>query len=209
MLSRMSLAFATVSVVGLLSTGCASTAAPFNTMKTSQVTAFRLQNYEPPATAAAPAASPAGIAGMIPGLPPEITAMASGALPALQGLLPPGLIPGIGAPTAATAAADTSPRFHNFRILGQSQVMDESLREELGKILGAPDNFDASAGNCMYAEMGVSFSPTVGAPSNDVLLSFSCRNVQAFNFAWPHPNRGIKPKTAEKLAGVIQKIFPY
>jgi hypothetical protein len=206
----MTLAFATLSLVGLLSTGCASTAPPFNTMKTSQVTAFRLQNFEPPPTAAAPAASPGAAVGLIPGLPPEIAAMASGALPALQGLLPPGLIPGLGAPTAAAAAAaDTSPRFHNFRIIGQNQVMDESLREELGKILGDPDNFDSNAGNCMYSELGVSFAPSMGAPANDLLLSFSCRNIQAFNFAWPHPNRGIKPKTAEKLAGVIQKIFPY
>jgi hypothetical protein len=42
-----------------------------------------------------------------------------------------------------------------------------------------------------------------------VFFSFFCRGVQVFNFVWPHPNRGIKPKTAEKLAGVIQKIFPY
>lgn len=206
----MTIAFATVSMVGLLSTGCASTAAPFNTMKTSQVTAFRLQNFEPPPTAAAPAAGPAGAVGLIPGLPPEIAAMASGALPALQGLIPPGLIPGIGAPTTAAAAAvDTAPRFHNFRIIGQNQVMEESLREDLGKILGDPDNFDSNAGNCMYSELGISFAPAVGAPANDLLLSFSCRNIQAFNFAWPHPNRGIKPKTAEKLAAVIQKIFPY
>lgn len=204
----MTLTFATVALVGLMSTGCASTAAPFNMMKTSQVTAFRLQNFEPPPTA--PAASPMAPGSLIPGLPPEIAAMASSALPALQGLLPPGLIPGLGAPIPGLAPpVDTSPRFHNFRIIGQSQVMDESLREDLGKILGDPDNFDTNAGNCMYSEMGISFSPSMGAPPNDILLSFSCRNIQAFNFAWPHPNRGIKPKTAEKLAKVIQKIFPY
>src|SRR5262245_41176473 len=53
--------------------GCGSQpAAPFDTLKTSNLTAFRLQNYEPPAAATQTpaAAAPGGLT--IPGLPPEI-----------------------------------------------------------------------------------------------------------------------------------------
>ena len=56
-------------VLSLAAVGCAGQpAAPFDTLKTSNVTAFRLQNYEPPATAGATPTAP----GAIPGVPPEI-----------------------------------------------------------------------------------------------------------------------------------------
>ena len=58
--------------------------------------------------------------------------------------------------------------------------MDDSLRTELAKILGTSDNFDDKQSNCMYAELGVSFAPTFGAQPDDLLVSFSCHNVQAF-----------------------------
>jgi hypothetical protein len=196
--------------LGLLSIGCARPAPPFDTIKTSNLLAFRLQNYEPPAQVQ-PIQTPGGGIS-IPGIPPEITQWAQAALPGLQqlippGLLPPGLIPG--APQAgAPAAAPNAPRFPmqqpNFRILGQNQIMDEDLKKELGKVLGKEKNFTADHANCMYAEMGLSW----GQAPYDLLISFSCNQVEARNFAWPHPYRGMKKNTVEALAKVVQQVFP-
>ena len=108
-----------------LSLGCAGKpAAPFDTLKTSNLTAYRLQNNEPPSLiAAAPGAAP-GALPIIPGIDPN--ALAAG-VAALQKLIPPGLqIPGLALPGAAPGvlpAADTTPRFQTFRILAQQQVL--------------------------------------------------------------------------------------
>jgi hypothetical protein len=191
--------------------GCASApAAPFDTLKTANVTALRLQNYEQPAPAGPAAATPQ--AGMIPGLPPEITQWAQRALPGLQQFLPPGLLPpGVTAPPAAPPPP-TMPRFPmappNFPILAQTQVIDPDLKEELGKLFGNADNFQPDHGNCMYAEMGISFTPGAGGPMNDMLISFSCNQVQARTFAWPHQNAGMKPDTVKELETIVQKIWP-
>lgn len=205
----------TLGLLGLLGLGCASApAAPFDTLKTANVSAFRLQNFEPPA-AAAPAAPAAG--GIIPGLPPEITAWAQQALPGLQQLIPPGLLPpgmlqGMGAQPAPVQPQQQEIRFPmsqpNFRILGQAQIIDPDLREQLGKLLGNPDNFQPDHANCMYAEMGLSFNGSMGGPPNDMLISFSCNQVEARSFAWPHPNRGLKPETVKELDTLVQKIWP-
>jgi hypothetical protein len=199
-------------LVGMASIGCASApAAPFDTLKSANVSAFRLQNYEPPAAAAA-AATPSAI----PGLPPEITQWAQQALPGLQQFLPPGLLPpgllqgGIAAPAAVPAQTDA--RFPmsmpNFRILGQAQVIDPDLKDELAKLLGDPDSFQADHANCLYAEMGISFTSSNGGAPNDLLISFSCNQIEARSFAWPHPNRGLKPDTVKKLATLTSKIWP-
>jgi hypothetical protein len=180
-------------------------------MAAANVQAFRLQNYEPPPQAQAQPAAP-GIA--IPGLPPEITQWAQQALPGLQQLLPPGLLPpGMqlpGAPAAAAPPPPDAPRFPmnqpNFRILGQAQIIDPDLKEELANVLGDEDSFQADHANCMYAEMGISFQS--GGALNDMLISFSCNSVEARSFAWPHPYRGLKPSTVEQLAGLVQKIWP-
>src|SRR5262245_51936247 len=124
-----------LSVVVSLTAGCAGNpVAPFDTMKQAPMTAYRLQNYEPPpqATAAPPTAP-----GMIPGLPPEIQKwVQAGASMLPPGLLPPGLIPGAGA-TPAAPAVDNTPRFHNFRVLGiPANVVDPKLRDELIEIFG-------------------------------------------------------------------------
>ena len=207
----------TLGLLSLLASGCASApAAPFDTLKTANVTAFRLQNFEPPAPPpGAAAATPQ--AGMIPGLPPEITQWAQQALPGLQqfippGLLPPGMLQGMGQqPQQPVAQQQQAPRFPmnqpNFRILSQAQVIDPDLKEELGKLFGKEDNFQPAQANCMYAEMGLSFS-TAGGPLNDMLISFSCNQVEARSFAWPHANRGLKPDTVKKLATLSQKIWP-
>jgi len=188
--------------------GCAGKPAPpFDTLKTANLTAFRLQNFEPPQQAAAQPTQP----GALPGLPPEISTWVQQGAQGLQALIPPGLLPPgmLGPGQAAPAPApmqDTTPRFHGFRILSQTQVIDEDLKAELGKILGNDSNFDNNHAACMYAEMGLSFSS--GGPPNDVLISFSCNQVAAKTFAWPHPANGMKAKTVQKLADVVQNLWP-
>ena len=204
--------FALASALGAASTiGCASSpVAPFNAIPNAQVTAFRLQNYEAPAAAAAAPAVPGMPA--IPGMPPEIQAWINQGAAGLKQLIPPGLqIPGLtlpGMPGATTApAADQTPRFHGFRILGQTQVFDADTKDKLAKALGTNDNFEAGQG-CMYAEMGISFAPSAGAPPDDILVSFSCRQVAAFGFQWPHSGSAMKSKTVEQLAEVVHRIWP-
>jgi hypothetical protein len=207
------IAKAALGFAGLSALACASSpAAPFDTLKTANVTAFRLQNFEPPPP---PPGAPGPQQGMIPGLPPEIVQMAQQALPGLQALIPPGLLPpgmmqGMGQPQAAPPPPPDAPRFPmaqpNFRILGQAQVLDPDLREQLGKLFGDSSNFQAEHAPCMYAEMGLSFSS--GGPPNDMVISFSCNQVQARSFAWPHPNQGLKSDTVKQLDAIVQKIWP-
>ena len=188
------------------SVACASKPAPpFDTLKTANVTAFRLQNYEPPAAQQAPAG------GGLPGLPPEIQKFVQQGAQGLQQLIPPGLLPpgllGGGQPGAAPAPQPQNvPRFHGFRILSQTPVIDEGLKEELADLLGEEDNFDHKHANCMYAEMGLTFNS--GGPPNDLLISFSCNQVNARSFGWPHGATGMKPKTVQELSEVVQKLWP-
>lgn len=196
-----------IATVALVASACASTpAAPFDTLKSANVTAFRLQNYEPPQQQAA-----TGV-GAIPGLPPQILQWAQQAAPALQqmippGLIPDGLIPGLSG-TGGTAAGQDAPRFHGFRILEQVAVIDQGLKEQLGELLGEEDSYQTQHANCLYAEMGLSFSNNPAAPSNDVLVSFSCNQVQGYNFVWPHPKTGMTSETVKTLSEVVAKIFP-
>jgi hypothetical protein len=180
--------FALVAVLSLAGMACASApAAPFDTLKTSNVTAFRLQNYEPPPPA--PGAAPAAPGAAIPGLPPEINAWiqqgASGLTQLIPpGLLPPGMVPG--APAAAPPPPD-APRFHSFRIVAQTQVIDPELKEDLGKMLGDADNFSQEDARCapgvIYPETGISFSPGPDAQANDVLISLACNQIVSRSFA--------------------------
>jgi len=207
-----SYASAAFGVLALATVGCAGApAAPFDQLKTANATAYRLQNFEPPAAVAAVPGAAA-----VPGVPPEIMNwIQQGAQGLTQlippGLLPPGLIPGTG--TAATPGAPTAtdaPRFHNFRILAQTQVIDPDLREKLGEILGDADSYDNQYARCapgtIYPEMGLSFSG--GTVANDILISFSCSQVVSRSFAWPHPATGMKPDTVGALTEVVQKLWP-
>ena len=204
-----------VAVLSLAGIACAGTpAAPFDTLKNSNATAFRLQNFEPPP--AAPGAAVPAPGAPIPGLPPEIQNwIQQGAQGLTQlippGLIPPGLIPGApGAP--ATPATPDAPRFHSFRILAQTQVLDPDLKEELGKLLGDADSYDNQYSRCapgvIYPEMGLSFTSGPGAPANDLLISFSCSQIVSRSFAWPHPATGMTPDTVGKLHDVVQKLWP-
>jgi hypothetical protein len=211
MLKTSTLALAAAAAIATLS-GCASTpAAPFDQLKTANLTAYRLQNYEVPAGTPGAPATP----GAIPGLPAEVqTWIQQGAAGLSQlippNLLPPGLLPGGAA--AVLPAADTTPRFHDFRILSQTQVLDPDLKESLGKLLGNKDSFDNANARCapnvFYAEMGLSFSSAVGQAPNDLLVSFSCNQVVSRSFAWPHPATGMKDDTVKQLSEIVQKIFP-
>jgi hypothetical protein len=200
-------------LTGLLGVACAGApAAPFDTLKNANATAYRLQNYEPQAAAAPGAAAP-GAAPTIPGLPPEIQSWIQTGAQSLQQLIPPGLIPGMpGAASPLPAAAPEAPRFHNYRILSQTQIMDQDLREKLGEILGSSKNFDNQYARCapgvIYPEMGLSFTAGPTAQPSDVLISFSCSQVVSRSFAWPHPATGMKPETVENLTAVVQKLWP-
>lgn len=193
--------------------GCATTAPPFDSIKNANTTLLRLQNYEPPA--AAPIGVAPGGVPVIPGIPPEIQQWAQQAAPALQQLLPPGLLPpgllGGAAPLPPSPQAQQQGfRFHNRLVLGTAQVMDKDLREDLGKLLGDEDNFQLEHQPCDYAELGMGWSPQPGMPPYEILISFSCNNIRAAQgFAWPHATGiGMKPKLVEGLTQVIQKLFP-
>lgn len=185
--------------------GCSKgPAAPFDTLKGSNVIAFRLQNYEPPPQQAA---APPGPGGLIPGLPPEIQQWVQAGAQGLSQLLPPGLLPPGVTGAAAPPPQPDAPRFHGFRILSQTQVFDSNLQEQLAEILGDPDNFHNQHSACAYSEMGLSFSPQPGV-TNDILISFSCNQVVAQTFAWPHGTAGMKPSTVKNLSETVQKIWP-
>ncbi len=203
------LALAAVATIATLS-GCASTpAAPFDQLKTANLTAYRLQNYEIPAATAA-ATTPGATGFTIPGLPAEVQSWIQQGAAGLSQLIPPGLLPGGAA--SVLPAADTTPRFHDFRILSQTQVIDPDLKESLGKLLGDKDSFDNADARCapnvFYAEMGLSFTSTAGMVPNDLLVSFSCNQVVSRSFAWPHPATGMKADTVKKLSAIVQKIWP-
>lgn len=204
-----------------LSMGCAGKpAAPFDALKTSNLTAYRLQNNDPaPVVAAAPAATPGAATPLIPGLDPNLQNTILQGAAALQKMIPPGMqIPGLalpgvpGAPGVAAPVADTTPRFQTFRILAQQQVLDADLKETLGKLLGDPDNFDNTLGRCapnvLYPEFGLSFASAPGAPASDLLVSMGCNQVVSRTFSWPHPATGMKTDTVADLSEIFTKIFP-
>jgi hypothetical protein len=148
-------------------------------------------------------------------MPPEIQAWiqqgASGLTQLIPpGLLPPGMVPG--APAAAPAPAPDAPRFHQYRIVAQTQVIDPELKEELGKMLGDPDNFSTEDARCapgvIYPETGISFSSGPGAPANDILISLACNQIVSRSFAWPHPATGMTHGGNDDLRAALMKIFP-
>jgi hypothetical protein len=177
-------------------------------MEKSNLLVFRLQNYEPPVQQPAPAATGANqLTPLIQGLPTEIQTWIQQGAQGLQQLIPPNLLNQAQAAAAAPPAADV-PRFYGFRILGQTQVSDPDLQKQLAELLGNKDHFEAPKSNCMYPELGISFGPGAGQASNDLLISFSCNQVQARSFPWPHPYTGMKSDTVSELTQVVKKIWP-
>jgi hypothetical protein len=181
------------------STGCASLTPPFNGMKDAQMTVYRLQNFEPPAAAAA--------AGTVGGLqiPPQIQQwITAGASLLPPGLLPPGLLPGT---APAAPPAPDAQRFHGFRILEWQPISDASAKSDVTDLFGHASNFQNTPPSCMYAEFGFAMAqPGAPAPA-DVLVSLSCEQVQAFNFQWPYAQTGITPGASQKVGKIIQEVF--
>ncbi|HEX3769810.1 MAG TPA: hypothetical protein VHV30_03040 [Polyangiaceae bacterium] len=177
-------------------TGCGTLTPPFNAMKDAQMTVYRLQNFEPPATA-----STATTGLQIPAqIQQWITAGAS-LLP--PGLLPPGLLPG----TQTAPAAPDAQRFHGFRILEWQPINDPSAKNDVTDLFGHGSNFQNTPPSCMYAEFGFAMAQA-GAPAPaDVLVSLSCEQVQAFNFQWPYPATGVTPGAGQKVGKIIQEVF--
>ena len=167
------------------SLGCASLTAPFGDMKTSQMTVYRLQNYEPPQQAQA-AAAPQGVQ-----LPPQIQQwVQAGASLLPRGLLPPGLLPGSAPATPPPADA---PRFHGFRIIEWQAVNDPAVKIDIVDTLGHSSSFTAPQFTCMYAELGFAIAQPSGPTPADVLVSLSCQGVQAYNFTGPTGIRASRP----------------
>jgi hypothetical protein len=202
-----------------LSFGCAGKpAAPFDTLKTSNLTAYRLQNNDVAAAVAATPATPGATAPVIPGLDPNLQNAITAGVQGLQKLIPPGLqIPGLSLPGAAgvpgvTPVADTTPRFQTFRILAQQQVLDNEVKEDLGALLGDKDNFDNTYARCapnvFFPEFGLSFASAPGAQSNDLLVSLACNQVVSRTFSWPYQSTGMKIGTHGDLNELLVKIFP-
>jgi hypothetical protein len=179
--------------------GCASLSPPFSDMKSSQMTVYRLQNFEVPVQAQAQP-TPTGFQ-----LPPQIQQwIAAGASLLPPGLLPPGLLPGSAPPPPAPPDA---PRFHNFRILEWQPVNDPSVKGDIVDTFGHSNNFTNPQFACQYAELGFAIAQPNNPVPADILVSLSCQQVQAYNFAWPYPQTGITPDTEKKLAQIAQKVF--
>jgi hypothetical protein len=208
MLKTSTFALAAALTVATVS-GCAGTpAAPFDQLKTANLTAYRLGDATAPvAGAAATPAAPPALA--IPGLPPEMNAWIQQGAAGLQAAIP-GLLPGAAA--AALPAVDTTPRFHDYKIFSQTQVLDPDLKETLGKVLGDKDSFDNAQARCptnaFFADLGLSFTSASSSTPNDLLISFRCNQIVSRSFAWPHPATGMTPDTVKKIAEIALKIFP-
>jgi hypothetical protein len=167
-------------------------------MKDSQMTVYRLQNFEP---APAPqAAAPGGLQ-----LPPQIQQwIQAGASLLPPGLLPPGLIPGAAPPVPA---ATNAPQFHNFRILDYQQVTDASIKGDILDAFGHQSNFQNPTQSCMYAELGFAIQQPNNPTPADILVSLSCQQVQAFNFAWPYQQTGLTSDTDKKFSDIVKRVF--
>jgi hypothetical protein len=170
-------------------------------MKDAQMTVYRLQNFEPP-----PTAQPQAAAGGFQ-LPPQIQQwITAGASLLPQGLLPPGLLP------SAAPAAPPPPdaqRFHGFRILEWQPVNDPGVKSDIIDLFGHGSNFQNAPPTCMFAEFGFAIVQAGGpTPGADVLVSLSCEQVQAFNFAWPYQQTGVTPDAEKKVASIAQRVFP-
>jgi len=206
--------FSAFAVLALLSsTGCSSALSqPFANMKSQPVTIYRLQNYEPPAAAAATPGLPTAA------IPPQIQQwLTAGAQLLPPGLLPPGLLPG---GTPAPAAAADVPRFHNFRILGSMAITDKTQHDDVIDLFGHESNFTQPKQSCMFAEFGfqigygappgapIGTAPAGGQPPADILVSLSCDQVSMVGYQWPYGTKnGLTTDSAKKIVAMVQKAF--
>ncbi len=93
-------------------------------------------------------------------------------------------------------------------MIGWQTIADPAQRTEVLDILGHDSNFVGPHATCMYAEFGFAIQPSPGAPTDDVLVSLSCGQIQAFNFVWPYAaTTGSRADTAKRIIAVAQKSF--
>jgi hypothetical protein len=191
--ARLAMSGAALAAAG---TGCASLSPPFDAMKNSSMTVYRLQNYEAPPERPSVTGVP---------LPPQIQQwIQAGASLLPPGLLPPGLVAGVG---PAVAGAADAPRFHGFRVLDYQPVTDPAIKADIVGVFGSRSAFQNAASTCMYAEFGFAIAqPTAPTPA-DILVSLSCQQVQAFNFSWPYAGTGLAPDASKKIAAIAQRAF--
>jgi hypothetical protein len=169
---------------------------PFSQLGGGTVTVYRLQNFEPPVN------QPGAVTLQIPN---EVQQLISGAAALLPpGLIPPGLLPGT-APAPAPTPQDL--RFHNFRVIGYQTITDPAQKSEILDVFGHASNFGPLQATCMYAEFGFAFQAVPNGPTDDVLVSLSCGQVQPFNFAWPYSYTGISRDVSNRVVAIATKAF--
>ena len=190
-------------VLLVVATGCGggALAHPFESLKGSNITMYRQQNYEAPPAQAQQGQSPTSM------IPPQVlqwgTSVAS-AVPGLANLIPAGILPG----SQATPPPPDAQRFHDFRSLGWIPLTDPAMRTELLDVLGHESNFTTPKENCMYAELGVSIAQPNNQPPADLLISLSCNQVRTFGFAWPYGNAtGLTGDASKRITQLMSKAF--
>ena len=201
LLARIALVFVATSAA----TGCSSLTPPFDTMKGAQMTLYRLQNFSPPA---APTGAPPAMGGLQ--LPPQIQQwISAGASLLPPGLIPPGLIPGSAPAPAATNVQRFPPEMgpSGFPIIAWQPVTDPNVQGQILDVLGHQSNFMTPPQNCMYAELGISIAQQNNPAPANILVSLSCQQVQAFNFAWPYQQTGLTPDAEKKFVSIAQSVF--
>jgi hypothetical protein len=179
--------------------GCGSLSPPFDKMKSSQMTVYRLQNFEP---AAQPQAQATPNAWQIPPVLQQWIQAGASLLP--PGLLPPGLVPGT-APAVPTAA--DAPRFHGFRVLDYQPVEDPGLKGDIVDVFGTKGNFQNATSSCMFAEFGFAIAQPNAPTPADILVSLSCEHVQSYNFMWPYAQDGLTPDASKKIVAIALRVF--
>lgn len=196
---------AVVVVAVSAATGCSSLSAPFNNMKGAQMTLYRLQNFSAPAP---PTGAPPAVGGLQ--LPPQIQQwISAGASLLPPGLIPPGLIPGSAPPAPAMNVQRFPPEMgpQGFAIIAWQPVTDPNVQGQILDVLGHQSNFGTPTQNCMYAELGISIAQQNNPAPANILVSLSCQQVQAFNFAWPYQQTGITPDAEKKFVAIAQSVF--
>jgi hypothetical protein len=204
LLAHVAFAFVALALLGA-ATGCSSLTPPFDSMKGAQMTIYRLQNYSPPA---APTGAPPAMGGLQ--LPPQIQQwISAGASLLPPGLIPPGLIPGSQPPAPATNVQRFPPEMgpSGFPIIAWQPVTDSNVQGQILDLLGHQSNFGTPQQNCMYAELGISIAQANNPAPANILVSLSCQQVQAFNFAWPYQQTGITPDAEKKFVAIAQAVF--
>ena len=198
-----------LTLIAATSTGCVSRAAPFDGLDDAQVTILKLQA---PVQATPVPGMAGGLGSLIPGLniPPEMEQAAKQTIEALQqqGIIPPGLIPGVGAqPGTAQPQMQAYPNDPQWVIADQRPVVDKKLRDELLDMFGDSDSFNDQRGNCWYPGMAVSFMSATTPQPVDVVISLSCNQAVGYGFQWPHKQSGLTQETHSKLTGIYQSMF--